>query len=77
MSKSAGHSLKMGYAYYDLRDRRETEDFVVSQNFAALQRFHDNHWKLKCSCHSILYNLTSNDLLIRKWNSLFGKQQVK
>ena len=42
MSKSAGHSLKTGYAYYDLRDRRETDDFVVSQNVAALQRFYNN-----------------------------------
>ena len=42
MSKSAGHSLATGYRHYDLRDRRETDDFVVSQNIMYLENCRNN-----------------------------------
>ena len=42
MSRSAGHSLSTGYRHYDLRNRRDTDDFVVSQNIHYLEDCRNN-----------------------------------
>ena len=42
VAKSAGHSLKVGYTHYDLRDRKQTDNFVVSQNVSYLLRYQRN-----------------------------------